>query len=432
MVSPRTEWQLTEARALVRAGQILEGIRAGFRIIEREPRFADVWVFVCASYCRQGCQADVPALIDQYQRMSGLGLTLFKEVMVDLLRAGLPEAAEALAAACPENHACHILGLYFAGCARCLIGDDTEALRFFTRFRTQVEPYTRIIPFLTDPFFNVIYRQGTLVRDSAAFAIGDGQEAVETVAATPGECPVWVASPTLSADRPVFLCAANNLYFNQFGEGFAASVAALGLPVVLHFHVLNPDEASWRLIAALSEGDRSPLAIDVSTAILPEAAGATWFSCSRFLAAPALIAAYRKPLWLFDIDLELTPALATLVRAVTEFGPDAALDVGVFDTGRYEPASRFSAATVYLGAGSGSRRFLALLERFLRPRLTLPLNVSWMLDQAALYSTIVHCRQAEPTIAIADFFRLTGLRRDDVFVSLHPGALKNAMRWNLS
>jgi hypothetical protein len=169
------------------------------------------------------------------------------------------------------------------------------------------------------------------------------------------------------------------------------------------------------------------VAIDFSTAELPAGAGATWFACSRFLAAPALLEAYRAPLWLFDVDLLLTEALPTLIRQVRDHGR---LDVGAFDTGRHEPASRYSAATVLLNISPGTRRFLALLARFIRPRLALPLNANWMLDQAALYSVICHCRRSEPAITFGDFRTLTGLTRDDVFVSLHPGGLKNAMRWN--
>jgi hypothetical protein len=418
----RWERHLARARELARLGRVADAIDAVFRIIAADPQCEPAWIFAAIAYCRQGCAAEVPAMADRYQRFGGRGAILIKEVMNALLREERPDAVEALAGAFPESHAGHILGLYYRGCARMAAGDDQGALALFARFRERADRYVRIIPFLSTPFFNVIYRQGTLVADSAAFA----SDADPGPPARPGETPAWPAPPTAPAGRPVFVCAANNLYFTQFAGGFVGSVAALGLPAVLHFHVINPDEASRRLMAVLAAGPGDDLAIDFSTAELPAGAGATWFACSRFLAASALLEAYRTPLWLFDIDLLLTAKLAVLVRTLPD--PER-LDIGLFDTGRHEPASRYCAATVLLNPSPGTGRFLALMERFIRPRLGLPLNANWMLDQAALYSVICHCRQAEPAITIGNFHALTGLGRDDVFVSLNP-AEKNAMRWN--
>ncbi len=342
-----------------------------------------------------------------------------------MLEQGQTAAAEALAQAFPESHAGHLIGLYYRGCARMRAADDQAALGFFARFRDRVAAFTSVVPFLTSPYFNVIYRQGTLVAGAEAFAA----EADPGPPPEPGETPVWQAPPTAPDGRPVFVCAANNLYFNRFAQGLARSAADLGLPLVLHFHILNPDDDSRRVIATLT-GDPglTGVAIDLSTATLPPDAGAVWFSCARFLAAPALLQAYQTPLWLLDIDLDLTPGLVALVQGLAQ--PDD-MDLGYFDTGRLEPASRFSAATVFLNTRPGTRDFLALLDRFLRPRLRLPLAAGWMLDQAALYSVTCHCRRTRPDIALVDFTQRTGLGRDDVFVSLHPET-KNAMRWNPS
>lgn len=422
MVTARWDRHLVRARELERTGRGPAAIDAAFRVIAADPHHEPAWIFAAAAWCRQDGAAEVPAMVDRYQQLCGRGPVLIKEVMNALMREDRLAAVEALAGAFPESHAGHVLGLYYRGCARMQAGDDQAALALFARFRDQADRFTGIIPFLTTPFFNVIYRQGTLVAGSTAFA----PDADPGLPADPGEAPLWMAPPTVPQGRPVLVCAANNLYFNQFAPGFAQSVVALGLPVVLHFHVINPDDASRQLMTALGAG-QGAVVIDGSTAVLPPGAGATWFACSRFLVAPALLQAYGAPLWLFDIDLELTANLTIMMQSMPE---GQYPDMAGFDTGRHEPASRYCAATVFLNTSPGARRFLALMDRFMRPRLRLPIQVNWMLDQAALYSVICHCRQAEPAITIGNLRTLTGLSQEDVFVSLHPGALKNAMRWN--
>ncbi len=431
METSRWDRHLARAQALARQGRVADAIDAVFRVIAADPRYEPAWVFAATAYCRQNCAADVPGMVDRYQKISGRGAVLIKEAMNALARDGQRDAVEALAGAFPDTHAGYVLGLYYRGCVLMKAGDDSGALNLFDHFRQRVDHYTSVIPFLTSPFFNVIYRQGTLVAGATAFA----PDADPGPPAEPNEAPVWVTPPTAPQGRPVLLCAANALYFAQFAEGFARSVLALKMPAVLHFHVINPDDSSRALMANLSSlEEQGDVTFDFSTATLPAEAGATWFACSRFLVAPALLTAYRAPVWLFDIDLDLTPKLPLLIQSLSECESrsetgTAHLDMAGFDTGRHEPASRYCAATVFLNDSPGSRRFLALMDRFMRPRLRLPINVNWMLDQAALYSVICHCRRAEPALSIGEFQALTGLTKDDVFVSLHPGALKNAMKW---
>ena len=431
METSRWDRHLARAQALARQGRLADAIDAVFRVIAVDPHYEPAWIFAATAYCRQNYAAEVPAMVDRYQAISGRGAVLIKETMNFLARDGQRGAVEALANAFPTTHAGFVLGLYYRGCVLMQAGDDSKALSLFDLFRQRVDHYTGLIPFLTSPFFNVIYRQGTLVAGASAFA----PDSDPGPPAEPEEAPVWLKPPTALQGRPVLLCAANALYFAQFAEGFARSVLALRMPAVLHFHVINPDDSSRTLMASLpSLEEQSDVVFDFSTATLPIEAGATWFACSRFLVAPALLTAYQAPLWLFDIDLDLTSKLPLLIQSLSEVEGRsqiraARLDVACFDTGRHEPASRYCAATVFFNDSPGSRRFLALMDHFMRPRLRFPININWMLDQAALYSVICQCRRAEPALSIGDLEALTGLTKDDVFVSLHPGALKNAMKW---
>ncbi len=65
--------RLARIQRLARDGGDAEAIPMVFRILEQAPDYEPAWVFLAAASCRQGCHAEVPAMIDRYQTLTGRG-----------------------------------------------------------------------------------------------------------------------------------------------------------------------------------------------------------------------------------------------------------------------------------------------------------------------------------------------------------------------
>ena len=80
------------------------------------------------------------------------------------------------------------------------------------------------------------------------------------------------------------------------------------------------------------------------------------------------------------LDLDVTPR-----RAAPDFhGLAEARDFSCFETGRTEPASVCQASVLVWGTGAGD--CLRALQAYCWSELANPPTVTWMLDQAALFS----------------------------------------------
>jgi hypothetical protein len=423
MESPR-EAGLAEALDLADRGDPAAATALAFRLIAAGPEWEPPWLLAGELLCLQGCREEFFALADQFQHHRGRGAILFKEVMTRLLGRGRLALVQALAAAVPADRPWAVLAPYFQGCALVAAGEHRQALAAFARFKQAVPRSQRLLPFRSDPFLNVILRQGCLVED-APF--------VEALAGRPEQPLDWVwhgPPPAAPPAGPMLVSAANGLYFDQFAEGLVRSAAALERGLTVHLHLIDggPDSlARLPALAALVPAGQ----LQVSLSRAGARAGATYFACARFLLAPGLLAACRAPLWLTDIDALLKPGFGRLLEALAA-AANSGPDLACFDTGRCEPASRFAAGVVRVADTDGARRLLERIGRFILAKLDRPLADTWMLDQAALYSVVAWAQQALPDIRFADLGRLAGgLGLEDVLESLHPGALKNAMRWSV-
>lgn len=198
-----------------------------------------------------------------------------------------------------------------------------------------------------------------------------------------------------AGDTPLVFAAADAGYAARFAELLAGNLAARAPGIALHLHVVNPTPESEARLARVRDLTQGHLdfAITRETTDLSRFDGPhghlpakTYYSCARFLVLPALLARYRRPILVCDIDLAPTrdprPWLDDLAAA------DAGANVKI----RYDFANHLLATMVYVGDTRAGRDFAALVAGYCRHFLDAR-QAAWTLDQIALRAAFLHLRR---------------------------------------
>jgi hypothetical protein len=218
---------------------------------------------------------------------------------------------------------------------------------------------------------------------------------------------------------PVFFCSCDAVYFAEYGEAVARSIAGAGLDTVLHINIINPDDGTQAVCDSLRQGD-DDLPVRFSIERTREHADAVYYSCSRFMHANAVADHYGRDLIITDIDLDVRPALAGLVGVMADY------DVGFFRTGSIFPWLDTDAKVVYRRNSDGGRMFFDILAGFLQAKLGQ--TKTWTVDQAGIYCVARYVGGAVPDIRVADFSRLYDTPFQDVVVPLGSGEHRRSLR----
>lgn len=191
----------------------------------------------------------------------------------------------------------------------------------------------------------------------------------------------------------VYFLGCDPAYFRKFAYALLNSIRTNCKPdFAVHLHLVNPDagcEAEARAVAA-------SLAIDEFFITCEDAhfadlqAQKTYYACARFLRFPALLKAYRRPVWLLDLDqLVVSDPQALVLVAGEAPAPDVALVR--FDSARAGPWDRFSATAVFAGATPAASLFVERVAAYVAFFLEQGAH-EWFLDQLGLFTA---CAQAE-------------------------------------
>lgn len=196
-------------------------------------------------------------------------------------------------------------------------------------------------------------------------------------------------------DAPLIFAAADAGYAARFAELLAGNLAARAPGIGLHLHVVNPTPESEARVARVRDLTQGHLDfaltrenVDLSRfdGPLSHLPAKTYFSCARFLALPALLARYRRPILACDIDLAPTrdprPWLDELAAA------DAGANVKI----RYDFANHLLATMVYVGDTPAARDFAGVVAGYCRHFLEAR-QAAWTLDQIALRAAYLHLRR---------------------------------------
>ena len=198
-----------------------------------------------------------------------------------------------------------------------------------------------------------------------------------------------------AGDTPLVFAAADAGYAGRFAELIAGNLAARAPGIAFHLHVVNPTpetEARLARVRDLTQGHLD-FAVTRETTDLARFEGPaahlpakTYYTCARYLVLPALLARYRRPILVCDIDMAPTrdprPWLDDLAAA------DAGANVKI----RYDFANHLLATMVYVGDTPAGHAFARLVAGYCRHFLAAR-QAAWTLDQVALRATQLHLRR---------------------------------------
>jgi len=284
-------------------------------------------------------------------------------------------------------------------------------------------------PAKLDPHLHFAAIAGQIRLDDAFF---DGLDAA------PGATP---AGSFAAGDTPILFAAADAGYVVRFVDLIAGNLAARAPGIALHLHVVNPTPESEARVARAAELTQGHLDLAVTRETVdlarfaapgldPLYAAKTYYSCARFLALPALLRHYRRPVLVCDIDLAPTrdprPWLDEL----------AACDAGANVKIRYDFANRLLATMVYFGDTPAGRRYAGLVAGYCRHFLEAR-AATWTIDQVALHAAWLHMRRrgqwrdfrvfAQGTMNwMDDSFTADEAAKRFLFVSLYSSVPKQA------
>lgn len=341
-----------------------------------------------------GEYAEFLALCDRAAPRFGDAVIFAHNVVKDLAEQAAWDRVRDLAAALPPERREHAPALYYAGCAEVALGRHPAALELFERFKHAVLPRYAAFP-LTDPGFNLIFRQGVLV---------ERPEMVRQLAQQPvpaGPAIRFLGQPG-GAGAYVVAHVLDARYFRRFAAQLCRGHRQAGLSEALHFHVLAADDAVGGEMQALARSFP-----DLTLGFSLEPPGPwdhpVYYTCARFLVMNRLLDHYGRTVMTLDADI-----LPTLQTARIFAAADGA-DFACFQTGRDEPASVYQASIMVFDTGTRARAFVDDLVRFCVAKLALPPALAWMLDQAALYSVLTQRGVDDPGFRFASLDAILGV-----------------------
>ena len=392
-------------------GRLAAAIAAYRQAIELDPGLGHAWHELGVTLGLAAAIDDLCRLTDRAAPLFESTVVFFQNVALDLMNRQAFAALEPLADLVPADRPYYPVAVYYAGTSRIARRDYLGSLAFHDRFKALVSPRHENYPLTTNVNFNLIYRQATLV---------DSPATVARLAATTPK-PETINKPTVIWQRPwceptqsekktenqteppLFASALNNLYFLRFAEELAASFARHRPGDCLHFHIIESDPACVALAQRLRE--RHPaVCFNFSAERRAPYANGVYYTCDRFLILPQLFKRYRVPrIITLDADSVLNNDLSAVLSVLDGY------DFACFNTGRTEPASVYQATFMMFADTPAGRRFIDLLRRFVLAKIDQPPVLTWMLDQAALFSVICYLQASGADFRLGEIDRLTGL-----------------------
>jgi len=316
----------------------------------------------------------------------------------------------------PRDSPLFPLSVYFAGCARMVRGEIDQSLSIFRLFRDlAAQPNQQ--PLIANPEVNVYFRQGCLVAPSAEVGAWLSNGAVYPPAMTE-----FAVLRQAEAGPIVYVACADSVYVERFG---ASLILSLPEGASAHLHVVNPQPETAATLAAI-EAARAPGSFGYSTSADRQYGHAVAYACARFFVLPLLLDLYGTRLAALDIDLRATGHLAKLASLPDDF------DFACFRMDRREPSSVFQCSILVCQPTDACRTYLAALGRFCLPQLVLPLQLGWLVDQAALFSVSHHFKTARPDFRFRTLNEMLGLTMDDLVVGVASDEDKHAMRYQVA
>ncbi len=377
---------IDQGRAHLASGEFNHATAAFWAATQQQPGLS-AWFWLGTSLALAGDWEDLLRVVNGIKSP----VLYFQYICVGLVERGAYDVLGRMHRSIPPNHVVSPVAAYYAGVSLIAAKHHVKSLEHFHMFSRQVMSklhYYRPI-FQGDENFNLIFRQGTLVEPlSYVAALDDGTIPVET------PCPAMEFQQCVPLGGPaiLFACCLNDLYFHRFADSLISTLHQACGAVELHFHVVGDQQDCLGLFATL-EARYPAMTLGLSLEREPFARNSVYYACNRFIVLPKLIEAYDRNIMMLDADALVLQDISRLAEQLSS--KTVAADFACFDTGRTEPASVYQATLMYFAKTPDCRAFLQLMRRYIFSKLGGSLTLSWMLDQAALFSVMCYLEGRE-------------------------------------
>ncbi len=199
-------------------------------------------------------------------------------------------------------------------------------------------------------------------------------------------------------DAPVIVAAADPHYAALYGYAFAASVFDHHPDCRLHLHLADGTAQDIdRLKQHLPASRRDQVSGSITTTERWPVHKPPVYASARFLAAPALLARFNRPMLLLDIDATLKCPLTALLESANRS------DIACWIRPDGGPGGFTAAGAVSLAPGKGEA-VANLTAAYIDRRLSQEARHLWFVDQAALFRATRHvAANATDTFNWGDF-----------------------------
>ena len=388
------------------------------RVLRDAPEVPMNWHRYGIALAEAGHIEELLALTDRAAPKFGSGVRFIQNIVLHFAGLGRWEAIRTLSMRMPRHRLESAVAVYFRGCEKVAAGDHAAALEIFDEFKQLVLPNHGSYPIKTDKNFNVMFRQGTLVEGLEK----TGRILADPVVKTPPEQTVAEQAAT-NESTFVIAISVDARYFRRFAPVLCRGYAEMGVREPLHFHVVAPQPDSFELFDQM-KSDNAGLNLGLSFEESGPWRHPVYYTCARFFAIERLLPRYGLPVLALDADIlpKVPPGV------FVEHAGNA--DFACIDTGRNEPASVYQASVMYFPDRPETLDFISLLQRFVASKLDKPPFLTWMLDQAAMYSVLAWLAKTRPSFRFTDLGKAMGQGLSDVTRQLSTEAEKHAIMNN--
>ena len=250
-----------------------------------------------------------------------------------------------------------------------------------------------------------LYHSDEVIARAGAIAAAPPPPPIDMVAAPP---PWAVGARASAGPPPVVVVAGDDRYLARFLTGLAGSLHQVAGDTLLHVHAmgaLRPETADLlRSVADAISHDRTA-----------ERFSRTYYTCGRFLAAPTILAAWRRDVVIVDLDSVFAAAPARLG------GQMAGGDLGFVPNNHVVPWETVDACCLYLKATPSVVAEVRLIANLIADRFA-EKRAEYYLDQGVLAS-VRHAARRRPAAP-----RWRALSIDGLFVSANAASVEGKVR----
>jgi hypothetical protein len=395
------------------------------KAINEAPETVPAWEGLLASLAGLGLLDKALALIETRQQRFNDGLAFYFGGLMRMIASGFADIADALISATPDNNLLYVVARYGAGVINLRRQKSQDAADHFAAAGVMAQNFAD--HFWPHPLLQKIIIEGRQFQDFAkldALIASDRSEVIAQSGIIQNAADFLDSGDTTA---PFVVCAGmNETYLDRFGERAVAEVAIALEAIsgaIFHLHIVDPTPALDRKITALRAIAPS-LSLGVSTesyhAELQGYGRATYYASARFLRAPEIMAHYRKPLMIVDIDIA---KLAHVPHIMARF---AGGSYGCFEQAEQLPALICHASIITIGNDPSSARFADLTAKLIARRAAT--EPFWTLDQMSILIASRFLTTYDENFRAIDLTRATGLAFDDCFASNGNATEKQSMR----